>query len=128
MRITVVLLIALLLPLAGTVTPLAAQSHAKATALDPVGIYDLDLEMHGQTTSSVLIIKREKDGRLTGTLEVHEQAISFETVVLEGKELQLSTGSELSLTLTFKNDDNAVAGQWTRPDASGGVSGVRRKS
>jgi hypothetical protein len=127
MRTKVALLTALLIPLAGAMAPVAAQSHAKATALDPVGIYDLDLEMHGQTTSSVLIIKREKDGRLTGTLEVHDQAIGFDTVVLEGKELKLSTGSELSLTLTFKNG-NAVAGKWTRPDATGGVSGVRRKS
>ncbi|HEX9895161.1 MAG TPA: hypothetical protein VGA78_14615 [Gemmatimonadales bacterium] len=126
MRTRLALLTALLLPLAGTVAPVAGQSHAKTTALDPVGTYDLDFEMHGQVTSSVLIISREKDGRLTGTLEIHEQALSFSEVKLEGKELQLWNSDQLGITLTFKNDDT-LAGKWTRPDANGGVQGVRRK-
>lgn len=127
MRTRFALLIALLLSGGGAPALISAQAHAPSKALDPVGTYDVDLEMHGRITGSVLTIAREKDGRLTGTLEVHGHTITFQAVVLEGRELELSAASELVITLTFKND-STFAGRWTRPDGGGGAAGARRKS
>ena len=106
----------------------ASHSHSARTAsLDPVGIYDLDLDMHGQVTSAVLSITLEKDKKLKGTLEVHGQSIELETVTVEDDVVTLASGSELTLTLTFKND-NELLGKWVRSEQSGLLSGTRRKS
>jgi hypothetical protein len=128
MRTQLVLLLALLSP-AGPVlaqTPTHSRPHTATPALDPVGSYDLELDMHGQVTSSVLLITREKDGSLKGTLDVHGQSIILETVSVEGHVVTLASGSELSLTLTLKDDDTLL-GKWVRSDMSGSLSGVRRK-
>jgi len=125
MRSRIVLLLALLAPAAAH-----SQAHtnapAPARALDPVATYDLDLDMHGQVTGAVLTITREKDQSLKGTLDVHGQSITLETVSVEGRVVTLATGSALTLTLTF-SDDNSLLGKWVRSDASGTLSGSRRK-
>ena len=105
--------------------PAVAQSQP-AKAIDPVGVYDLDLEMHGQFTEAAMTIAREKDGRLTATLDVHGQSIAFDRVTVEAKVVTMEAGTGLSLTLTFKDRDN-ISGTWNRPDDSGSISGVRRK-
>ena len=127
MKTHVLLLLALLAPAAAQ-SQSHAPSHSPAKAHhDPVGSYDLDLDMHGQVTGAVLGITREKDGSLKGTLDVHGQSITLETVSVDGRVVTLASGSELSLTLTFKDDD-ALLGKWVRGDLSGTLSGVRRKS
>jgi hypothetical protein len=126
MRTRFILLLALLSPVAVT-----AQAHPHASTqahtLDPVGTYDLDLDMHGQVTGAVLTITREKDKSLKGTLDVHGQSITLETVSVDKMVVTLTSGAELTLTLTFTNHD-ALLGKWTRGDASGSLSGTRRKS
>jgi hypothetical protein len=105
----------------------ANSAHSASHQFNPAGIYDLDLDMHGQVTSAVLSITLEKDKKLKGTLEVHGQSIELETVTVEDHVVTLASGSELSLTLTFKNDDELL-GKWVRSDQSGLLSGTRRKS
>jgi hypothetical protein len=126
MRTRILLLLALLAPAAAH-----SQTHttapAPARALDPVGSFDLEFDMHGQVTGAVLTITREKDQSLKGTLEVHGQSITLETVSVEGRVVSLAAGSELTLTLTFSND-HALLGKWTRSDDSGSLSGTRRKT
>jgi hypothetical protein len=125
MRIRIILLLALLSP-----TAVTAQAHPHAStqahALDPVGTYDLDLDMHGQVTGAVLTITREKDKSLKGTLDVHDQSITLDSVSVDKMVVTLASGAELTLTLTFTNHD-ALLGKWTRGDASGSLSGTRRK-
>ena len=65
------------LALVAGVPPALSQTQS-AKVFDPVGVYDLDLEMHGQFTEAAITIAREKDGRLTATLDVHGQSISFD--------------------------------------------------
>ena len=126
MRTRILLLLALLAP-----APAHSQTHAApaapARALDPVGTFDLEFDMHGQVTGAVLTITREKDTGLKGTLEVHGQSITLETVSVEGRVVSLAAGSELTLTLTFSND-HALLGKWTRSDERGSLSGTRRKT
>ncbi|MGH7561492.1 MAG: hypothetical protein ACRENB_10775 [Gemmatimonadales bacterium] len=121
MRTQAALLVALLFPVG-----LPAQSHPTSRALDPVGTYDVDLEMHGQTTGSVLVISRGEGGKLAATLEVHGQTITFTEVTVDGRKVELSAGPDLTLTLAFKTD-SSFGGQWTRAEASGGLAGIRRK-
>jgi hypothetical protein len=144
MKTPVVFLLALLTPVGVT----TAQSHSGHSAhsashqsaksahsaqsafpasFNAVGIYDLDLDMHGQVTSAVLSITLEKDKTLKGTLEVHGQTIELETVTVEDHVVTLASGSELTLTLTFRND-NELLGKWVRSEQSGLLSGTRRKS
>jgi hypothetical protein len=126
MRTRIVLLLALM-------APAAAQGQAHTTppapshTLDPVGTFDLEFDMHGQVTGAVLTISRETDKSLKGTLEVHGQSITLETVSVHGRVVSLAAGTELTLTLTFSND-SALLGTWTRSDASGSLSGTRRKT
>ena len=126
MRTRIVLVLALLAPAAAQ-----AQTHttppASAHALDPVGSFDLEFDMHGQVTGAVLTITREKDKSLTGTLDVHGQSITLETVSVDGRVVSLAAGSELTLTLTF-SDDTTLLGKWTRSGDSGSLSGTRRKA
>jgi hypothetical protein len=126
MRTRVILLLALLAPAAAQ-----GQAHtappAIARVIDPVGSFDLEFDMHGQVTGAVLTITREKDKSLVGTLDVHGQSITLDTVSVDGRVVSLAAGSELTLTLTFSND-NALLGKWTRADDSGGLSGTRRKT
>jgi hypothetical protein len=103
------------------------QDHAKMHALDPAGSFDLEFDMHGQVTSAVLTVTREKDKSLTGTLDVHGQSITLETVSVDGRVVSLAAGSELTLTLTFSND-STLLGKWTRSGDSGSLSGTRRKA
>lgn len=124
MRTRIILLLALLSPAAITAqahTPVSTQAHA----LDPVGTFDLEFDMHGQVTGAVLTITREKDTSLKGTLDVHGQSITLETVSVDGRVVSLAAGAELTLALTFSSD-NALLGKWTRVDASGSLSGTRR--
>ena len=125
MRTRIVLVLALLAPAAAQ-----AQTHttppAPAHALDPAGSFDLEFDMHGQVTGAVLTITREKDKSLTGTLDVHGQSITLETVSVDGRVVSLA-GSELTLTLTF-SDDTTLLGKWTRSGDSGSLSGTRRKA
>lgn len=104
-----------------------ARPHPVPHASHRLGNYDLQLEMHGQQTSALLKISCAKDGKLLGTLEVHGDAIELEVVRVEGQVVTLAAGSELSLTLTFKNE-NELTGQWVRGDESGGIAGTRQKS
>jgi hypothetical protein len=124
MRTPIILLLALLSP-----TAVTAQAHSHAStpahALDPVGTFDLDLDMHGQVTGAVLTIIREKDTSLKGTLDVHDQSITLESVSVDKMVVTLASGAELTLTLTFTNHD-ALLGKWTRGDTSGSLSGTRR--
>jgi hypothetical protein len=111
--------------LAGGLAPVSAQSPSKP--LDPVGVYDLDLEREGQFTDAAMEIVKDTEGRLSATLQVHGQSISFERVKVEGNVVLLETGSsELSLMLTFKDQDT-ISGTWSRPEGNGGLAGVRRK-
>lgn len=126
MRTRILLLLALLAPAAAH-SQTQATPPAPARALDPVGSFDLELDMHGQVTGAVLRITREKDQSLKGTLEVHGQSITLETVSVDGRVVSLATGSELTLTLTFSSD-HALLGKWTRSDDSGSLSGTRRKT
>lgn len=126
MRTRILLLLALLAPAAAQ-----SQTHttppAPARTVDPVGSFDLEFDMHGQVTGAVLTITREKDQSLKGTLEVHGQSITLETVSVEGRVVSLAAGTELTLTLTFSND-HALLGKWARSDDSGSLSGTRRKT
>jgi hypothetical protein len=126
MRTRIILLLALLSP---SVVTAQAHSHASTQAhtLDPVGTFDLEFDMHGQVTGAVLTIAREKDKSLKGTLDVHGQSITLETVSVDGRVVSLAAGSELTLTLTFSND-NTLLGKWTRSDDAGSLSGTRRKT
>jgi hypothetical protein len=131
------LLLALLATAGAGVPALLAQSdrpppppHGPAVQhaiVDPVGVYDIDLEMQGQTTSSVLTISRDKQGKLTASFEVHGQTITLTDVLVDGRKVTMSAASHLTLTVTFKTD-NGFSGMWERPDASGGILGIRRKS
>jgi hypothetical protein len=106
----------------------APSAHpASHTSMDPVGTYDLDLDMHGQVTGAVLSITRDKDGKLKGTLDVHGQSIVLETVTVVESIVTLASGSELTVTLTFKNASELL-GKWERSEQSGTLSGTRRKS
>lgn len=127
MRTPAALLIALSLPVATAPAPAVAQVRSTVTVLDPTGTYDLDVEMHGQMRSVTLTVVRETDGRLTATLEAPDHAISFDRGTLEDRELTLLAGSDLTLSLTFTTDDR-VTGKWTHADASGSVTGIRRKN
>jgi hypothetical protein len=142
MKTPVVLLLALLSPVAVALaqTPVHSpahparshsehppRAHSASHELNPVGIFDLDLDMHGQVTSAVLSITQEKDKKLKGTLEVHGQSIELETVTVEDQVVTLASGSELTITLTFKNDSELL-GKWVRSEQSGLLSGTRRKS
>jgi hypothetical protein len=126
MRTRIILLLALLAPAAAQ-----GQAHTAAPAtarvIDPVGSFDLEFDMHGQVTGAVLTITREKDTSLTGTLDVHGQSITLETVSVDGRVVSLAAGSELTLTLTFSND-STLLGKWTRSGDSGSLSGTRRKA
>ena len=125
MNTRLLLLLALLAP-----APAHSQTHtapASTRAIDPVGRFDLEFDMHGQVTGAVLTITREKDQSLKGTLDVHGQSITLETVSVDGRVVSLASGSELMLTLTFSTDD-ALLGKWTRSDDSGSLSGTRRKT
>lgn len=115
----------LALALAAGVQPVLSQTQS-AKAFDPVGVYDLDLELHGQVTGAAITIAREKDGRLTATLDVHGQSISFDQVKVENQTVTMEAGTGLSLTLNFQDRDT-LSGRWNRPDDSGVISGVRRK-
>ena len=115
----------LALVLAAGVQPALSQTQS-AKAFDPVGVYDLDLELHGQVTGAAMTIARDKDGRLTATLDVHGQSIAFDQVKIEDKTVTLEAGTGLSLTLNFQDRDT-LSGRWSRPDDSGVLSGVRRK-
>jgi hypothetical protein len=97
-----------------------------AKALDPVGVYDLDLERGGQFTGAEMTIERGKDGGLSATMQVHGQSIVFDKVTVEDRVVTLDAGTGLTLTLTFRDRDN-LSGTWNRPDDSGSLNGVRRK-
>jgi hypothetical protein len=125
MRTRILLLLALLAP-AGAHAQTHTTPPAPARTLDPVGSFDLEFDMHGQVTGALLTITRENDQSLKGTLEVHGQSITLETVSVDGRVVSLAAGSELTLTLTFSND-HALLGKWTRSDDSGSLSGTRRK-
>ena len=126
MRTRILLLLALLTPPAAH-----SQTHSAPAAstrtIDPVGSFDLEFDMHGQVTGAVLTITREKDQSLKGTLEVHGTSIVLDTVSVEGRIVSLAAGTELTLRLTFSNDQ-ALLGKWTRSDDSGSLSGTRRKT
>lgn len=107
------------------VQPALSQSQT-TKALDPVGVYDLDLEMHGQFTGAEMTIERAKDGSLSATMQVHGQSIVFDKVTVEDKVVTLAAGNGLTLALTFRDRDN-LSGTWSRPDDSGSLNGVRRK-
>lgn len=126
MRTCILLLLALLAPSAAH-----SQTHTTpptpAHALDPVGSFDLEFDMHGQVTGAVLTITREQDQSLKGTLEVHGTSITLEPVSVDGRVVSLAAGTELTLTLTFSHD-HALLGKWTRSGDSGSLSGTRRKT
>ena len=90
------------------------------------GTYDLQFDMHGAQNTAVLRISCE-EGKLVGKLEAHGQTIALEVVGMKDMQLTLSGGPEISLTLTFKNE-NQVTGKWTQSGNSGGVSGTRQKT
>jgi hypothetical protein len=115
----------LALALAGGPSITSAQSNS-TKPLDPVGVYDLDLEMHGQFTGAEMTIERGKDGNLSATMQVHGQSIVFDKVTVEDRVVTLDAGTGLTLTLTFRDRDN-LSGTWNRPDDSGSLNGVRRK-
>lgn len=111
--------------LAGGAAPALAQS-APTTPFDPVGTYDLDLERDGQVSSTVLTITKARDGTLSGTVELHGMGMSF-NVTVEDRTITLqSRETELTFTLTVKND-STLTGNWSGGMGSGGIQGVRRK-
>ena len=101
--------------------------HAANHSGPLAGNYTLQFEMHGQQTSAVLRMSCGSDGKFIGTLEVHGETIALELVGHEGQTLTLGAGSELSLMLSFKNE-NEFTGKWVRSDQSGSLTGARQKS
>jgi hypothetical protein len=107
------------------VPPALAQSSTKP--IDPVGTYDLDLERDGQVTGTVLTITKDKAGKLFGSIELHGQVMSFQVSVEDQTITLQSLETELTFTLTVKND-STLSGNWSGGMGTGGIQGVRRKS
>jgi hypothetical protein len=105
--------------------PALAQSVTRP--FDPVGTYDLDLERDGQVTGTVLTITKDKAGKLFGSIELHGQVMSFQVTVEDRTVTLQSLETELTFTLTVKND-STLSGNWSGGMGSGGIQGVRRKS
>jgi hypothetical protein len=96
-------------------------------AINPVGIWDLAFVLHGQETSAVLSITRDDKGSLKAAIELHGQQVELKAASVKERVVTFGNGLDLNLTLTFTAADS-LTGTWERPEASGSLSGTRRKS
>ena len=125
MRIQALLLFALLSP-AGAVlaqSPASPPRHSTAHAVDPVGTYDVSFVSHGEPGTGVITISGTR-GSLKGLLEAHGRSIPL-TVTVAGRSVNLKDDDDLSITLTFA-EDNSVTGKWSGHNDGGSFTAVRR--
>lgn len=109
--------------------PVSAQ-HPSSHQVSVAGTYDLHVEHEGQAVSSVLTIWKEKDGRLAGTITIHDEPMKLDSVTVKGHDMTIHAvlpHGALQLSLVFKSND-ALTGTFTMEGMGNGTaSGTRRK-
>jgi hypothetical protein len=110
----------------------SAQTHEPHTqSVKAAGVYDVQVDIHGQSQSTVLTIAPDKEGRLGGTLSVHGEEFKLENVTLRGHDMivraTLPHGA-LTLTLSFKSADELAGTLEMEGLGSGTAAGTRRKA
>jgi hypothetical protein len=92
-------------------TPAVQTPPAQTSAFDPVGTYEFNAEMMGQTQTGVLLITRT-NGQLTGTITVREEALPLRDLKLvEARKLTAigvppqNESIQVNFTFTFEDND-----------------------
>ncbi|MGH7554706.1 MAG: hypothetical protein ACREMQ_17020 [Longimicrobiales bacterium] len=109
-----------------------AQTPTRQAALDPVGKYDITVEIADQTITSVITVTKQHSGRLAGTMLVHGEEIPFAQVSLENRTLTLDGPNPhgdgtVNMTITFKTNDR-FEGTFSMHGSTGPVKGIRIKT
>jgi hypothetical protein len=123
-------LLAATLSLALVSAPARAQ-HTAPHQVTAVGTYDLQVEHSGQAMSAVLTLWEEKDGRLTGTITLHGEAMPLDSVTVEGHDLNIRAAlphGALTMSFTFKNKDELTGTFTMEGMGNGTAAGTRRKN
>jgi hypothetical protein len=119
----------LLAALAGLAAPAAAQQKGKP--VNPVGDFEYTTTANGQTVSGLITITK-KDDVLSGKISsdmMPEFPIS--AVKVEDRKVTMTATlpdnqGEITIVLTFEDDDK-FAGNWSSADGQGGTISGKRK-
>jgi hypothetical protein len=107
-----------------------AQTPTREAGLDPVGKYDITVDIEGNTITSVITVTKQ-DGRLAGTMLVHGEEIPFAQVSVENRTMTLSGPNPhgegtVNMTITFKTNDR-FEGNFSMHGSTGKVRGTRAR-
>ncbi len=117
---------------AGLVAPAAAQQKGKpVNPVNPVGDFEYTTTANGQTVSGLITITK-KDDVLSGKISsdmMPEFPIS--AVKVEDRKVTMTATlpdnqGEITIVLTFEDDDK-FAGNWSSADGQGGTISGKRK-
>jgi hypothetical protein len=108
-----------------------AQTPTRQATLDPVGKYDITVEIEDQTITSVITVTKHQNGRLAGTMLVHGEEIPFAQVSVENRTMTLNGPNPhgdgtVNMTITFKTNDR-FEGTFSMHGSTGAVKGTRVK-
>jgi hypothetical protein len=124
----------LLAALFSVLSAAAAQAQAPtppAKAFDPIGDFEYSTTVDGQVSVGVMSVFKQDDV-LKGKIMTDAMGeIPITAVKVEGKVMTLTAvipDGELTIALTFEDDHNKFAGNWSMGGQAGGaISGTRKK-
>ncbi|MBM3907905.1 MAG: hypothetical protein FJ363_07490 [Gemmatimonadetes bacterium] len=122
-RLLAAAVVALVLPSA-----LAAQDAPKP-ALDPVGKYQVQAVVQGQTAAFEMIVEKKDDGTYTGTLANPDFGTSIiASLKVEGRTVKIvlatPQGTEATIECTVA-EDGTVDGSWAMQGDGGKITGKK---
>jgi hypothetical protein len=129
---TRIAILAMLLPIVSAFPAAAvSQKSPEHKAVNPIGSYDVVFEMaDGHPMASVLTIRTDQDGKLAGSLGLHDEALPLANVLLESNKLTFSVAAphgRIGIQLVFDGVGN-FKGEYTIDGATGTLKGTRRKA
>ena len=118
---------------AAVVTAPSTPPPAAAGALDPVGNWDLVIEVMGQTQPVAMSITKATDGKIGGAVIGPDgQALPFSSTTLDGRKLtagaQVPNGPTLTFVFEFTTNDALTGTIDVGGMGQGKLTGTRKKS